>query len=303
MTLTPVFAVEMEKDCDCYIVTKDINNETVFSNVFQESLELVVKQIGITNEATKMVENLRQSILKITLSLKNIVKEHFAIFRRVEAWFLEMQKTGGENFKLQETLDYFIKEFPNGTRRLYESLNFLFLSVMGRFTRKPYNEKIINDPFYQSFQRMTLDILHEWTLFETTISSAWSFEMIKNNLRRGPISMENEHLDIHFLRTLGGQEAEKYKETLKRIIDALQNHGKENRVVRPKRIFSQESVDQINTSRITFQKRCQESVSMLDSRIMKKKQSLPKEQRKKLGIGRVYEASFLKALAKSQKSL
>ncbi|CAG5111395.1 Oidioi.mRNA.OKI2018_I69.chr2.g5709.t3.cds [Oikopleura dioica] len=286
--ITPIFDIDMQAECELYILTINPGNERSFTQDFRDYLELVVKQTGITKDAKNMVQRLRDSVLKTTKTVQNVINEQLRVFSEIQNALLDVKDRASsedEKFFHQENLDYLEKEYPNAIRRLYESLNNSYFTEMKKLTRKPINEFNSKHAFYQSYQKLALEIFYDWTTFETKKMRSYATEeQYKSNLRTGPATLEHKHLDDSFLQKLKRQDEQMYRDHIDRIMKAFDKKketGDGAKAVdnRPK-LLSQASTDLGGEGKKSFRNRCRLSAVKLDT-------ARTEKDREKKTVGRV----------------
>ena len=271
--ITPIFDIDMQSECELYILTINPGNERSFTQDFRDYMELVVKQTGITKDAKNMVQALRDSVLKTTITVQNVINEQLRVFSEIQNALLDVKdRAASENEKFyhQENLDYLEKEYPNAIRRLYESLNNSYFTEMKKLTRKPNNEFNSKHPFYQSYQKLALSIFYDWTSFETEKMRSYATEeQYRSNLRTGPATLEHKHLDDSFLQKLKRQDEQMYRDHIDRIMKVFDKkkdiNGEAKAVDNSRKLFSQASTDLGGEGKKSFRNRCRISTSKIDT--------------------------------------
>ena len=74
----------MPKDIDVFVISSQIGNERQITEDFRDYLTLVIKQISITRQTVKMIDEMRKSCLLLTNKLLNVIKHQMRIFRECQ---------------------------------------------------------------------------------------------------------------------------------------------------------------------------------------------------------------------------
>ena len=276
----PKFDVEMPAQCDVLLLTSHIGNEKSFSSDFQEYIELVVKQIGLTRRTNATVDALRQRVLAVTNQVIYVIKEQLRVFDEIRNAIHDAHDHNKQNnieFNYHENLEYLEREYPEAIRRIYRSFNKYFQEIK-KLAKKPFSCNL-DDQFFIDYQKLVLQVFYDWIDFELEKMKDLTLKYkqdLHKNIRFGPANFQRQFLESRFLEKLDNPEMQKYKEYLETIETVFQNESKfssSTRLYSNNRISESPSTGEgerdIN-SNVTFVQRARKQLDDFDRKQQKK---------------------------------
>ena len=136
----------MHREIDVLIISSQIGNERQITEDFKDHLFLVIKQISVTRQTTKMIDEMRQKSLALTEKLLYVIKQQVRVFRECQdsIYAAQEKREIPHNFQnlVNDNLEKLEREFPDIIRRIFRSFP-KFCMELRKLSPRPFSSKVM----------------------------------------------------------------------------------------------------------------------------------------------------------------